>query len=194
MYPAPEYNEVDSFGDTFDYSSSSSGSEQQPQGDGTNSEVGVQSVNPAPTSATSGVPILEESTASPCLMSDSGNEATPVKISSYGSHSSKNPGIVLRYQYELVQDLTGIDWTINSNGERDGTEYLVEQVVPAVEEEMVGEVLVPALFDVCGVRRSRGIRELVVGNVVGIDMKPNDFPLPQTGTFLRLSSVFDHQA
>lgn len=177
--PAPEYSEVESFGDTFDSSSSSSGSAQL-QGGGANGEVGVQASIPAAASVTTDSPIIAESISAPCRISDSGNETTPIKMSSYGSRSSKNPGIVIRYQYELVQDLTGIDWTINAQGERDGTEYLVEQVLPSLEEEMVGEVLVPALFDVCDVKRIRGVRDLMDGNVVGIDKKPDDFPLLQT--------------
>jgi hypothetical protein len=72
-----------------------------------------------------------------------------------------------------------VDWTINSQGERDGTDYLVESVVPAIERGIVG-ALAPALFEECGVRRK--LRRLYVGgNVVGVDMSPEDFPLPQIG-------------
>jgi hypothetical protein len=110
-------------------------------------------------------------------------------LTSFGSHSSKNPGIVLRYQYELVQDLTGIDWTINEKGERDGTDALVENVLPMVEEGMLGEVLVPTLFDECD--KKRGVRGLSSGaGLVGIDGKPDDFPLPQTGEYYGLIFSF----
>ena len=153
--PAPTPANSDSFGDTFDATS------QQQEYTG-NDEV--QMVNAAPQQETT-----------PCHLPSI--EGAIQKLTSFGSHSSKNPGIVLRYQYELVQDLTGIDWTINAEGERDGTDYLVENVLPEVEQSIVGETLVPALFEEC---RKRGLRRLMNSGVVGIDMKPDDFPLPQT--------------
>ena len=98
------------------------------------------------------------------------------------SLSSKNRGEVLRYRYELVQDLTGLemDWTINSRGEyiRDGTKYLVNSILPEVENKIMDEVMIPALFDSC---RKRVLRKLASSGVVAIDMKPDDFPLPQQG-------------
>jgi hypothetical protein len=154
--PAPTPANSDSFGDTLDATS------QQQEYTG-NDEV--QMVNAAPQQETT-----------PCHLPSI--EGAIQKLTSFGSHSSKNPGIVLRYQYELVQDLTGIDWTINAEGERDGTDYLVENVLPEVEQSIVGETLVPALFEEC---RKRGLRRLMNSGVVGIDMKPDDFPLHQTG-------------
>ena len=103
----------------------------------------------------------------------------------YGERSSKNPGIILRYQYELIQDLEGIDWTINAEGERDGTEYLTENVVPALEQG-IGDVLVRALFEECGggMRRLRwGEGRGLKSTVVGLDGEPADFPLGQGGEF-----------
>ena len=101
----------------------------------------------------------------------------------YGERSSKNPGIILRYQYELIQDLSNIDYSMNSRGERDGTEYLVENVVPALEQG-VGDLLVRTLFEECGGRRirrrMRGGRRLK-STVVGLDGEPDDFPLEQGG-------------
>ena len=103
----------------------------------------------------------------------------------YGERSSKNPGVILRYQYELIQDLENIDYTVKSNGERDGTEYLNENIVPALEQG-VGDILVRDLFEECGggTRRwMRGRRELK-STVVGLDGEPADFPLGQGGEWL----------
>eukprot|EP00804_Cyclotella_cryptica_P014286 CCRYP_018650-RA/>CCRYP_018650-RA protein AED:0.36 eAED:0.36 QI:381/1/1/1/1/1/2/212/618 len=94
----------------------------------------------------------------------------------YGERHKNNPGIVLRYQYELIQDLTGVDWTINDRGERDGSEYLVENIIPNLEQG-VGDVLVRTFFDECGggKRRLRRLNSMVVG----LDGEPPDFPLEQ---------------
>lgn len=96
----------------------------------------------------------------------------------YGERHKNNPGIVLRYQYELIQDLTGIDWTINDRGERDGSAYLVENIVPNLEQG-VGDVLVRTFFDECSGRKRR-LRRLNT-MVVGLDGEPPDFPLEQGG-------------
>lgn len=135
----------------------------------TTSDPNIQTVNLAPHDETT-----------PCHLPPIPGQIQ--RLTSFGSHSSKNPGIVLRYRYELVQDLTGIDWTINEKGERDGTDDLVENVLPMVEEGMLGEVLVPTLFEECD-KKTRGIRGLSGFALVGIDVKPDDFPLPQTGEY-----------
>lgn len=153
--PAPTPSDSNLFGETFDTTS-----EQSNIGDTTSMEM-----TNAP-----------QQQVTPCRIPSI--QGTMQKLTSFGSHSTKNPGIVLRYRYELVQDLTGIDWTINSKGERDGTDYLVESVLPEVEQGIIGEVLVPTFFDEC---RKRGLRRLATSSVVGVDMKPDDFPLPQTG-------------
>ena len=169
--PAPGYNEVDSFGSTFDSSSEEQMSGGSSQGAAVSPALSTESDTSLLTKSDTS---LGDDSTPPCRSSDD-----PQSFSSYGSRSSKNPGIVLRYQYELIQDLTGVDWTINSQGERDGTDYLVESVVPAIERGIVG-ALAPALFEECGVRRK--LRRLYVGgNVVGVDMSPEDFPLPQIG-------------
>ncbi|KAL7513668.1 hypothetical protein ACHAXN_010920 [Cyclotella atomus] len=110
----------------------------------------------------------------------------------YGERSSKNPGVILRYQYELIQDLDGLENSYSSNNfEVDGTEYLVENVMPALEQG-VGDVLVRELFEECGggngkLRRRerrmwRGLREegrRLSSTVVGLDGEPVDFPVGQ---------------
>jgi hypothetical protein len=101
----------------------------------------------------------------------------------YGERHKQNPGVVLRYQYEIVQDLTGIDWTINDKGERDGTEYLNENVIPVLEQG-IGDLLVREFFGGCsdesgGRRRNLGRR--LKNMVVGLDGEPVDFPLGQGG-------------
>eukprot|EP00956_Cyclotella_meneghiniana_P015066 scaffold22815_cov61-Cyclotella_meneghiniana.AAC.10 len=125
----------------------------------------------------------------------------------YGERTLKNPGVILRYQYELIQDTNDIDYTYTSNnGEevRDGTEYLIENIVPSFEQG-VGDVLVNALFEECGggMRRKKkerrflrlgtmkehGLeswRELKSSTVVGLDGEPEDFPLGQGGECLLL--------
>jgi hypothetical protein len=114
----------------------------------------------------------------------------------YGERASKNPGIILRYQYELIQDLEGTDWTETVDGERDGTEYLMENIMPSLEQG-VGDVLVRALFEECG----GGMRRLSMGGstrgrrglgstVVGLDGEPPDFPLGQGGEFMFLCYLF----
>lgn len=116
----------------------------------------------------------------------------------YGERDVKNPGVILRYQYELIQDTDDIV-TYDTNGFVDGTEYLVENIVPSLEQG-VGDVLVEALFEECGggmkkKKRGRGLRrgrkeeeyEVEWGRrelkstVVGLDGEPEDFPLGQGG-------------
>ena len=165
--PAPEYSgNTDSFGNTFD----SSSPEQQGN---TLMNASIEKVNTAPETS-----LEDSSNTTPCYLPSI--EGASQKLTSFGSHSSKNSGIVLRYRYELVQDLTGVDWTINSKGERDGTDYLVESILPEVEQEILGDVIVPTLFDEC---KKRELRKLLNSGVIGVDMKPDDFPLPQTGAF-----------
>jgi len=126
----------------------------------------------------------------------------------YGERTLKNPGVILRYQYELIQDTNDIiDYTYSNGGDsgieiRDGTEYLIENIVPNLEQG-VGDVLVNALFEECGggMRRKKkerrllrfgtkkenehhyhGLeswRELKSSTVVGLDGEPEDFPLGQ---------------
>lgn len=130
----------------------------------------------------------------------------------YGERTLKNPGVILRYQYELIQDTNDIDYTYLSSGNdgmevRDGTEYLIENIVPSFEQG-VGDVLVNALFEECGggMRRKKkerrllrfgtkkennehgleGWRELKSSTVVGLDGEPEDFPLGQGGECLLL--------
>lgn len=102
----------------------------------------------------------------------------------YGERSSKNPGIILRYQYELIQDLEGVDYTMDEMGRPDGSEYLTENIVPVLEQG-IGDLLVRALFEECG----GGMRRLRLGRnlkstVVGLDGEPVDFPLGQGGEFI----------
>jgi hypothetical protein len=163
--PAPEFSSgnSDSFGDTFD---TTIDNEQQ---DNYTNYNEIELVNASPETT-------DGSTSTPCHLPSI--EGVPQKLTSFGSHSSKNQGIVLRYRYELIQDLTGVDWTYNAAGQRDGTDYLMKSILPEVEQEVLGDVLVPTLFDECG---RRGLRKLMSTGVIGIDMQPDDFPLPQTG-------------
>ena len=169
--PAPEYTDG-SFENLFDSSTS------EPQGN-----TLIEKVNSPPDQDQA----QDNSNKSPCYLPPI--TGSTQKLTSFGSsHSSKNSGIVIRYSYELVQDLTGVDWTINSKGDRDGSEYLVESILPEVEQEILGGVVVPTLFEECGVKRyRRGLRrKLLESGVIGVDTKPDDFPLPQTGAFGRI--------
>lgn len=128
------------------------------------------------------------------------------KLTSFGSHSSKNRGVVVRYRYEVVQDLTGMMnddlnndttqqyWTMNSRGERDNIDvYLVESILPDIERKIVDDVMVPLLFDECRNSSSDSKKRVMIrrlsssDDVIGMDMKPDDFPLPQSGTLLSFS-------
>ena len=130
---------------------------------------------------------------------DLGNYTSPCGLydtsTSFGSYPSENQGVILRYRYEVVQDLSGLeyDWTFNSRGEfvRDGTKYLVKFVLPEIEHEILEEVI-PTLFDDCTKRKLRTSQHTThssnqTPSIVGINMKPDDFPLPQSGMCYFLS-------
>jgi hypothetical protein len=59
--------------------------------------------------------------------------------------SAKNGGVVLRYQYEVTQDLDGYGSIINERGERDGSDYLKSEVLPGLEGA-IGDWLLPVFF------------------------------------------------
>ncbi|KAL7462402.1 hypothetical protein ACHAXS_002779, partial [Conticribra weissflogii] len=89
--------------------------------------------------------------------------------------SSKNGGVVLRYRYELVQDLTYLD------------SDLKDDILPMLEEA-VSDWLLPAFFpdecleiDIFGMRRLKygNLRGLQSGNIVGLSGAPPDLPLDQ---------------
>jgi len=98
----------------------------------------------------------------------------------YGERASKNAGVIFRYQYELIQDLDNSEWVMNGE-EKDGSEYLVENVVPLLEQR-IGDILVRTLFEDCDgdSSRLRGLRRLR-STVAGLDGDPCDFPLGQGG-------------
>mmetsp|Transcript_9307 Transcript_9307/g.19581 ORF Transcript_9307/g.19581 Transcript_9307/m.19581 type:complete len:795 (-) Transcript_9307:130-2514(-) len=89
--------------------------------------------------------------------------------------SSKNGGVVLRYRYELVQDLSYLD------------SDLTEDILPLLEEA-VSDWLLPAFFpdecleiDIFGMRRLQygNLRGLQSVNIVGLSGAPPDLPLDQ---------------
>lgn len=170
--------------------------------------VNTESPTPAPTEDVRRVnPAPDSSTAT----TDMGGKRVCSSVDgSFGTQSSKNNGVVLRYQYELTQDLSDIDWNINSRGERDGSDYLKSDVLPVLEGA-ISDWLLPELFEECvredsegfvigeGGRRlsdvvgsnsaldekSGGLRQQRrLSSVIGLDAEPVDFALEQTGELL----------
>jgi len=166
--------------------------------------VNTESPTPAPTEDVRRVnPAPDSSTAT----TDMGGKRVCSSVDgSFGTQSSKNNGVVLRYQYELTQDLSDIDWNINSRGERDGSDYLKSDVLPVLEGA-ISDWLLPELFEECvredsegfvigeGGRRlsdvvgsnsaldekSGGLRQQRrLSSVIGLDAEPVDFALEQT--------------
>jgi len=107
----------------------------------------------------------------------------------------RNGGVVLRYQYELIQEL------LDSG---DGTGYLVEDILPTLEGG-ISDALIPVFFEEClnnvvvaeGGRFLQGggleveqqnnmLRHRRLSKVIGIDAKPDDFPLGQQGKMCTL--------